>query len=57
MPPVVELYICTRVGGCACPISSSVMGKDMAALQLIKVAPHSASDAADMTFLIISQVV
>ena len=57
MPSVVELSICTGVGGCARPISSSVMRKGTAALQLMKVAPHSASDAADMTFLMISQVV
>ena len=57
MPSVVELSICTGVGGCACPFSYSVMRKGKSALQLIKVAPRSASDAADMTFLMISQVV
>ena len=57
MPSVVELSICTRVDGCACPISSNVMCKGTADLQLVKVAPHSASDAVDMTFLMISQVV
>ena len=57
MPSVVELSICTGVGGCLCPISYSVVCKGTAALQLIKVAPHSASDAADMTFLMILQVV
>ena len=50
MPSVVELSICTGVGGWACPISSSVMSNGMAALQFMKVAPHSASDAADMKF-------
>ena len=57
MPSVVESSICTGVGGCVCPISSSVTRKGTAALQLMKVAPHSASDVADMTSLIISQVV
>ena len=57
MPSVVELSICTGVGACACPISSSVMPKGTADLQLMQVAPHSASDAADMIFLMISQVV
>ena len=49
MPSVVELSICTGVGGYAYPISSSIMRKVTAALQSMKVAPHSSSDAADMT--------
>ena len=57
MPSVVELSICNGVGGCACPIYSSVMRRGTTALQLMKVAPHSAYDAMDITFLMISQVV
>ena len=57
IPSVVELSIFTGVGGCVCPISSIVMCKGTVSLQLMKVAPHSDSDDADMTFLIISQVV
>ena len=57
MPSLVKLSICTGVGGCVCPISPSVMRKGTADLQLMNVAPHSASDATDMTFLMISQVV
>ena len=53
MPSVVEFSICTRVGGCVCPIYSSVMHRGTAALQLMKVGPHSASDATDMTSLMI----
>ena len=57
IPSVVEFYICAGVGGCACPISYSVVFKGTEALQLMKVVPHSASDATDMKFLMISQVV
>ena len=53
MPSVAELSICTGVGRFVCPISSSVMRKGTEALQLMKVAPHSASDAVEMIFLMI----
>ena len=57
MPSLVELSILTGVGGCGCPISSSVMLRETAALQLTKMVAHLASEAADITFLMISQVV
>jgi len=48
MPTAVELSQCTSVGGCGCPISSSVSLKIVACLQLRNSAPNSAS-AADAT--------
>ncbi len=43
MPTAVEFLQCTNVGGCGCPISSSVSLKIVACLQMRNNAPNSAS--------------
>ncbi len=49
IPTAVKLLQCIGVGGCGCPISSSMSLKIVACLQLRKSAPSSASVADAMT--------
>ena len=54
IPSVAELSIWTEVRGCGCPISLSVIRSGTVGLYLIKVDLHSSSEAAGITFLMIS---
>ena len=56
-PSAVVLLVCICVGGCLWPISSSVWRAGMASRQLMKRATSSASNAEDMTALIIFAMV
>ena len=57
MPSAVVLSVYIGVGGCLCPISSSVVLAGTAFLQLMKSAHSSASAADDMTALTILDIV
>ena len=52
----VVLSVCIVVGGCLCPISSSECRARMAYLRFIYRAPISASDAEDITVLMICAI-
>ena len=56
-PCAFVLSVCIGVGGCVCPIYSSDWRAGMASLLLEKSAPSFASDADDMTGLMILDIV
>ena len=56
-PCAVVLSICIDVGGRVCHISSSDWRSGMASLQLMKSAPSSASNADEITALMILAIV
>ena len=56
-PKAVVFSVCIGVGGCLCPMISSVCRAGIASLQFIKRAHSSASAAEDITALMIWETV
>ena len=55
-PTAVELLTLHGVGGCLCPISSSVVRMETASFVLLNSAPHSASATNAMTLRMMVEV-